>query len=98
VLEVDNHIVIDGQELNSQLGAQATFNWQIMDGKPFAFFIKGSQVYLWYAEKVYPLGYDQVVHNACCEPGMFNPGHNSKMVWFYGHQGRLWHYVEMGFF
>jgi hypothetical protein len=98
VLEVDNHIVNDGQELNSQLGAQATFNWQIMDGKPFAFFIKGSQVYAWYADKAYPLGYDQVVHNACCEPGMFNPGHNSKMVWFYGHQGRLWHYVEMGFF
>ncbi len=95
VLEVDDHIIIDGQELNTQLGAQATFDWQIMNGFPFAFFIKQNLVFAWYDDKIYPLSYDQVIHNACCEPAMFNPGHNPKIVWFYAHKDNLWHYVEM---
>ncbi len=98
VLEVDSHIVIDGKELNATLGAQESFDWQIMAGKPFAFIIKEDQVNAWYDGKLYPLGYDQVVHNRCCEAGMFNPGHNAQMVWFYAHKESGWRYVEMGLY
>lgn len=98
VLEVEGHIVIDGQELNQKLGAQETFDWQIMDSKPFAFFLKNNQLNIWYDGKTYTLDYDRIVHNTCCEAGMFDVGHNAIMVWFYAHRDSLWRYVEMGLY
>ena len=98
VLEVDSHIIIAGKELNTTLGAQESFDWQIMAGKPFAFIVKDGQVDAWYDGRLYPLGYDQVVHNRCCEAGMFNVGHNAQMVWFYAHKEGYWQYVEMGLY
>jgi hypothetical protein len=96
VLEVEGHIVIDGQELNDRLGAEETFDWQIIDGKPFAFFMKAGLLHVWYNDSVYPLEYDRVVHNTCCEAGAFDVGHNAVMVWFYAHKDGLWRYVELG--
>lgn len=95
VVEVEGHIVIDGHELNKKLGAEETFDWQIMDGKPFAFFLKDGQMNAWYDGKVYSLGYDMIVHNTCCEAGMFDVGHNAQMVWFYARKEGIWRYVEL---
>lgn len=95
VLEVEGHIVVDGQELAQSLGAQETFDWQIMGGKPFYFFIKDGIVNAMYGDEVLPLGYDAVVHDTCCEAGAFDVGHNANMVWFYAKKDGIWRYVEL---
>ena len=85
-----------GKNLTSTLGAEESFSWQLLNGKPFAFILKEGQVHAWYEGKIYPLGYEKIVHDQCCEAGMFNIGHNEKMLWFYAYRQGNWRYVEMG--
>jgi hypothetical protein len=95
VLEVEGHIVVDGQDLGQNLGAQETFDWQIMAGKPFYFFIKDGIVNAMYGDQLLSLGYDAVVHDTCCEAGAFDVGHNDHMVWFYAKKDDIWRYAEL---
>jgi hypothetical protein len=96
VLEVDGQVIIDGQSLNQELGYDEIFGWVLLRGEPFYFFVQDGQVGLSYAGETLPYTYDDVVHDECCEPAAFNPGHNETMVWFHALHGGTWLYVETG--
>ncbi len=96
VLEVDGRLVVDGQEMNPQLGYDEVFNWRLVRGKPFYFFRQGEQVSISYGGQVLLQQYDKVRHYECCSGAAYNPGGNDTMVWFFGLRGNTWYYVEMG--
>jgi hypothetical protein len=98
VLESDGVLVIDGQNINQQLGYDSIFNWVVLQGQPFFFFTKGQRTGIFYAGKEQDAGYDQVIHYQCCEPAAFNPGSEASIVWFYALRDGMWYYVEAGLF
>jgi hypothetical protein len=98
VLESDGVLVIDGQNINRQLGYDAIFDWTLVKGQPFFFFAKGQRTGIFYAGKAQDATYDEVVHYKCCEPAAFNPGNAPAIVWFYALRDGMWYYVEAGNF
>jgi hypothetical protein len=96
VLEVDGQVIIDGRNLNQELGYDEIFGWALLHGSPFYFFAQDGQVRLSYAGQTLPYIYEDVVHDKCCEPAAFNPGRNEDMLWFHALQDGTWHYVEAG--
>jgi hypothetical protein len=97
VLESEGDVIIDGQSLKQQLGAQEVFGWRLIAGQPFYFFKQADQIAMSYAGQVVePYRYSEVVHYMCCEPAMFNVGGNTTMVWFYALRDGTWYYVEAG--
>jgi hypothetical protein len=98
VLEVDSQVIIDGQNLNQDLGYDEIFGWTLLDGNPFYFFAQDGHIGFSYAGETLPYTYEKVIHNQCCEPAAFNPGHNEDMVWFHALKNGTWHYVEAGIY
>ena len=96
VLEVDGQVIVDGQDLNGELGYDEIFAWQLLDGQPFYFFKQGAQVGVSYAGQTLAPRYDDVVHYECCEPAAFNVTGNGTMVWGYALRDGMWDYIEMG--
>ena len=98
VLEVDSQLIIDGQNLDQELGYDEIFGWTLLDGNPFYFFAQDGHIGLSYAGETLPFAYEKVVHNQCCEPAAFNPRHNEDMVWFHALKNGTWYYVEAGIY
>lgn len=100
VLEMDGKVFVDGQSLNESLGCAEIFDWHLIMGQPFYFFVEkeGSKVGVSYAGSMLPNTYDEVPHYQCCEPAAFNPGFSEHMTWFYGLRNGMWYYVEMGIY
>jgi hypothetical protein len=98
VLEADGVLVIDGKNINHQLGYDAIFNWVVLHGQPFFFFTKGQHTGIFFAGKEQDAAYDEVIHYKCCEPAAFNPGNELSIVWFYALRDGMWYYVEAGIF
>lgn len=96
VAEARGEVIIGGSSLNRQHGYDETFGWQLLAGKPFYFFRTGKSYGLVYDGEVLPQRYAEIPHYRCCEPTMFNPSGNARMVIFYGLRDGLWHYVEIG--
>ncbi len=97
VLEADNVVVLDGEILNTKLGYDEIFNWQLLGGKPFYFFRQGRQVGLSYDSQVLPDRYDDVLHGfLCCDPAVYNIWSSSAGVWFYGLREGVWRRVFVG--
>lgn len=105
-LEVSGLLIRDGVMVNTQLDASEIFGFSLLNGKPFYFYRQGDQVFISYDDvKVTPLSatttfepYNDVIHDQCCEPAMFNVSANSIMVWFYALKGGTWYYVELGIY
>ena len=101
VLEVPYEVFIVGENINQQLGFGQIFNWRLLDGEPFFFFVdhqRDGMVGMAYAGQVMNERYDEVIHYRCCEPGAFNVNSNEHMVWFYALRDGIWYYVEAGLF
>lgn len=96
VLEVNGMLVVDGKIINQEKGYSEVFDWLLLNGKPFYFYVWDGKTYLSYDGQTLPLVYDRVFHKACCEPAAFNVGSNDQMVWFYAVKNGTWHYVELG--
>jgi len=96
VLEVDDHVIIDGEDLGQALGYESVFGFTLLNGQPFYFFQQDNAIHLSYAGQTLPYTYKAVIHNACCEAAMFNVGANDDMVWFHALRGGMWYYVEVG--
>ncbi|MEN6410647.1 MAG: hypothetical protein ABFD44_13165, partial [Anaerolineaceae bacterium] len=105
-LEVSGLLIRDGVMVNTQLGASEVFGFSLLNGKPFYFYRQGDQIFMSYdGVKVTPLSakatfepYNDVIHDQCCEPAMFNVNANSNMVWFYALKDGTWYYVELGIY
>ncbi|MEN4042845.1 MAG: hypothetical protein ROW52_00495 [Anaerolineaceae bacterium] len=96
VLETDETVWIDGSDLRQLPGYAEVFHWQPLNDRPFYFFLKDGKTGLSYDGQVLPVQYDLVIHGQCCEPAIFNPAGNERMVWFYALRENIWYYVELG--
>lgn len=96
VLEVSGHVVVDGKDLNRELGYDEIFGYRLLYGRPFYFFRQGGRVGISYDGVVLPHQYEEVPHYGCCSAAAYNPGGNDRMVWFFGLRDGTWYYVEMG--
>jgi len=96
VLEVDDHLIMDGQDLGEALGYDAAFGFSLIRGEPFYFFEQGGQVRISYGGQTLPNAYDYVVHNQCCEAAMHNPLVLGDAVLFHARWNGTWYFVEAG--
>lgn len=96
VMEANGLLVVEGQIVNQEWGYDEIFDCQLLNDKPFYFFVRDGQTHLTYSGEVLPVTYDYVYHGMCCEPGAFNVVGNGQMVCFYALKDDVWHYVELG--
>lgn len=97
-LELEDRVIVDGEDLGQKLGYNKVFGFQMLNGKPFYFYETGGTIHLSYDGETLPQTYNEVPHNQCCEPAMFNPRANEDMVAFHGLRAGTWYYVEAGVF
>ena len=96
ILEYENHVVRDGDDVGQAKGYDAVFDYCMIAGKPFYFFVRGGKTCMAYGDRVLPQVYEEVIHYKCCEPAHFNPRGNENMVWFHARRDGYWYYVEAG--
>ncbi len=95
-LEVDDHLIVDSQDVGKTLGYDAAFGFRLIQGEPFYFFEQGGQVRISYGGETLPNTYDQVFHNQCCEAAMHNPLNLGDTVLFHALRDGTWYFVEAG--
>jgi hypothetical protein len=96
VLEVDDHLIMDGQDLGETLGHEAAFGFTLIEGQPFYFFEQGGKVRMSYGGQTLPHVYDQVFHNQCCEAAIHNVETLGDVVLFHALWNGTWYFVEVG--
>ncbi|MFN2220661.1 MAG: hypothetical protein ACK2UA_18775 [Anaerolineae bacterium] len=96
VVGVDDHLIIDGQDLGEALGYDAAFDFRLIRGQPFYFFEQDGQVRISYGGQTLPNTYDQVFHNQCCEAAMHNPLNLGDTILFHALRDGTWYFVEAG--
>ena len=95
-LEVDDHLIMDGQDLGPDLGYAAAFGFHLIGGQPFYFFAQDGQVRISFAGRTLPNIYDRVFHNQCCEAAMHNVQALGDAVLFHALWNGTWYWVEAG--
>ena len=95
-LEVDDHLIIDGQDLGETMGYDAAFGFRLIRGEPFYFFEQDGLVRISYGGETLPNTYDQVFHNQCCEASIHNPLNLGDSVLFHALRDGTWTFVEAG--
>ncbi len=97
ILEAHDQVIVNGVSLNEQLGYDKIFNWTVLHGRPFYFYEQDGRIYVSYdGQTLSDISYDEVIHDRCCEPAIFNVTTCADMVSFYARQGDTWYYVEIG--
>jgi len=96
VLEIADQVIVDGDNLNERLGYDKIFNWRLLHGWPLYFFEQDGRGCISYGDRTMQPTYDEVRHNLCCEPALFNVRNYPDLVAFYARKGDTWFYVEMG--
>jgi hypothetical protein len=91
---VIDHIVLDGQDLNAKYGYDQSFQFAVLDSRPFYFHQKTGKIDLSFDGRDISEKYDEVPHYNCCSPALLNPGISMNMVWFLARRGADWYYVE----
>jgi hypothetical protein len=88
----------DGQLLSDSNGYQETFEFQLMHGRPFYFFMRDGKLGLQYDGHEVVEGYDEIPHYGCCSAAELNPRRAENMIAFFARRGSTWYYVEAGIF
>lgn len=88
----------NGNSLNEVEGYDESFDFQILNGKPFYFFSKDGKLGFIYDGVEMDLDYDNIPHHLCCSASTNNPRHYSKMVTFFGSKNDTSYYIELGVF
>ena len=88
----------NGKSLDEDKGYDESFDFQILNGKPFYFFSKDGKIGFSYAGSETKLDFDGVGHHLCCSAGTGNPRHYPQMVSFKSWKGDDRFYVELGVF
>jgi hypothetical protein len=94
-LEVDDHLIIDGQDIGQVLGYDAAFGFTRIREQSFYFFEQAGQVQILYGAQVLPNAYETVFHNQCCEASIHNVEAGPDAVWFHALRGGTWYFVEV---
>jgi hypothetical protein len=93
-LEVDDHLIIDGQGISQALGYDAAFGFARIGKRSFYFFEQDGLVHISYGDQVLPNAYDSVFHNQCCEASIHNVEAGPDAVWFHALRNGTWYFVE----
>jgi hypothetical protein len=96
VLEVDDHLIMDGQDIGRTLGYDAAFGFARIGGEPFHFFEQNGMVGISYGGQVLRDLYSKVLHNRCCEAAIHNVEAGPDAVWFHALRDGVWTWVEAG--
>jgi hypothetical protein len=96
ILEVDDHLIVDGQDLAQAQGYDAAYGFALIHDQPFYFFEQHSKVRISYDGQTLPNVYDEVFHNMCCEAAMFNVEAHADFVLFHALWNGTWYSVEAG--
>jgi hypothetical protein len=97
-LEVDDRVIVDGQDLGAEMGYGAVFGFTRIRDQAFYFFEQNGQIHLSYGGRTLPNTYDQVFHNQCCEASIHNVTRLADSVLFHALWDGTWHFVEAGVF
>lgn len=88
----------NGKSLNEEEGYDESFDFQILNGKPFYFFSKDGKIGFSYAGSETKLDFDDVSHHLCCSAAANNPRHYPRMVSFNAWKSDDNFYIELGVF
>ncbi|MFN2227814.1 MAG: hypothetical protein ACK2UY_15950 [Anaerolineae bacterium] len=94
VLEVDDHLIMDGQDIGQALGYDAAFGFARIGAQSFYFFEQAGLVRISYGDQVLPNVYEAVFHNHCCEASIHNVEAGPDAVWFHALREGTWYFVE----
>jgi hypothetical protein len=94
VLEVDDHLIMDGQDIDQAKGYGAAFGFTRIGGQSFYFFEQDGLVRISYGDQVLPNAYETVFHNQCCEASIHNVESGPDTVWFHALRNGTWYFVE----
>ncbi len=94
VLEVDDHLVMDGRDIGQELGYDGAYGFARLGGQSFYFFEQDGLVQISYGGQVLPNVYDGVFHNHCCEAAIHNVAAGPDAVWFHALREGTWFFVE----
>jgi hypothetical protein len=94
VLEVDDHLIMDGQDIGQALGYDAAFGFARIGAQSFYFFEQDGLVRISYDGQTLPNAYEQVFHNHCCEAAIHNVEAGPDTVWFHALREGTWYFVE----
>jgi hypothetical protein len=86
----------DGVSLNEGYGYEEIFGYQLLDGKPFFFYLLDGRIHLSYDGETLPIWYDEVHHYKCCSGAMLNPVMGINWVGFWGIREGVTYYTEIG--
>jgi hypothetical protein len=93
-LEVDDHLIMDGEDISQVLGYDAAFGFARIEGRSFYFFEQDGLVHISYDDQVLPNTYEVVFHNQCCEASIHNVEAGPDAVWFHALREGTWYFVE----
>ena len=96
VLEVDDHLIMDGQDLGQARDYDAAYGFALVHDQPFYFFEQNGLVHISYGGQTLPNRYDNVFHNQCCEAAIHNVERHGDAVLFHALRDGAWYFVEAG--
>jgi hypothetical protein len=97
-LEVDDRVIVDGEDLGKARGYDSVFGFTRMQDQAFFFFEQGGRVRISYGGRTFPNAYVRVFHNQCCEAAIHNVEHLADSVLFHALWNGTWYFVEAGVF
>lgn len=92
-LQIGNFVIQEGEILNEKFGFEETFDWRLINDKPFYFFRKGQRVGISYDGQFLPIYYHDVIHGYCCSLALHNPHGDENSIRFFGRRDGIWNYV-----
>ena len=93
---VAGRLTRDGVVLNDALGYSDVFNFQLLGGRPFYFFVRRGKVGYSFDGREAMLAFDEIPHYGCCSAAELNPLQALDMVAFFARKGSTWYYIEIG--
>jgi hypothetical protein len=92
-LEMDDHLIVDGEDVGQVQGYDAAFGLSLIRGRPFYFFEHEGSVHISYDGQTLPNVYDEVYHNQCCEGSIHNVAAGEDVAWFHARRDGMWYLV-----
>jgi len=92
-LEMDDHLIVDGEDVGEARGYDAAFGLALIRSRPFYFFEQEGSVHISYDGQTLPEVYDEVYHNQCCEGSIHNVAAGEDVVWFHALRDGTWYFV-----
>lgn len=89
-----DRVIQDGQDINEVKGYEQSFQFAVLDSRPFFFYQKNGKIGISFDGQEIDKEYDEIPHYNCCSPAMLNPRISMNMVWFFAQRDGKWYYVE----